>query len=496
VRVAVLAGRACAFIGGVVAVVLWLLCATPALTGAEIVPVGPGSLGTSLSDGDGLQVVAQTPLDSRLLDVTVTTAAIDGPIDIRILLPAGYANDPTRRYPVLYLLPGTSGRAQDWTTLGGAEQTTNGLPLIVVMPDIGVNGNGGGWCTDSYNGGAGGPPEWETFHVDELVPWVDANLRTVADRDGRAIVGLSQGGFCALSYAARHPDLFAIAGSYSGADDIAYDPQAQAIAEPVIEFTAAVLDGVAPFALFGNPRTNEINWAAHDPTTLAANLRNTDLFMYTGNGQPGPLDAPATTPQQAAVTAEASAIEADVHELTTLFYRRLASLGIAATLEDYGPGTHSWPYWKRDLQQSIASIMADFGHPPATPTAVTYTSADSAYAVYGWNVRMHRAGQAFSTLARANARGFALAGTGSATVTTPALFVPRARYAVGVDPERGGRTSTIATAQSSGRLTVSVPLGPPNPSTEASPRTGPPAFTTRVTMTRAAHHAHRVHARD
>ncbi len=478
--------RARAVIGGVIVVLVWLVNAAPTLREAKAAPGGAAPLGASLSDGEGLHVAAETPLDSRLIDVTVTTAALDAPVHVRIVLPAGYANNPALRYPVLYLLPGTSGRTQDWTTLGGAEQAANGLPLIVVTPDIDIDGNGGGWCTNSYNGGAGGPPEWETFHIDELVPWIDADLRTVANRNGRAIVGLSQGGFCALSYAARHPDLFAIAGSYSGADDIAYDPQAQAIVEPVIEFTAAALDGVVPFAFFGNPRTHETNWAAHDPTTLAPNLRHTDLFMYTGNGEPGPLDPPATTPQQAATTAETSAIEAGVHELTTLFYRRLVSLGIPATLDDYGPGTHSWPYWRRDLQQSIPSIMADFAHPPATPATVTYTSANSAYSVYGWNVRMHRAAQAFSTLEKASPRGFALAGSGFATVTTPAQFVAGTQYVVALDTETGRRTSMSMTTDSRGRLTVSVPLGKPKRSTKTAPRIGSPVFTTRVTFTRDA----------
>ena len=75
------------------------------------------------------------------------------------------------------------------------------------MPDIALSYAGGGWCTDWFNGGAGGPPRWETFHIDQLIPWVDRNLRTVANRGGRAIAGLSQGGFCSMSYAARHPDL-------------------------------------------------------------------------------------------------------------------------------------------------------------------------------------------------------------------------------------------------------------------------------------------------
>jgi hypothetical protein len=55
---------------------------------------------------------------------------------------------------VLYLLHGSSGGAADWTSHGGAEQTTAGLGLIVVMPDIALRYDGGGWCTNWWNGGA------------------------------------------------------------------------------------------------------------------------------------------------------------------------------------------------------------------------------------------------------------------------------------------------------------------------------------------------------
>ena len=74
---------------------------------------------------------------------------------------------------MLYLLHGTSGGAADWTTMGDAEQTTAGKPLIVVMPDIALDDDGGGWCTNWWNAKRGGP-EWETFHIDQLIPWVDA----------------------------------------------------------------------------------------------------------------------------------------------------------------------------------------------------------------------------------------------------------------------------------------------------------------------------------
>src|SRR6202022_3173993 len=103
--------------------------------------------------------------------------------------------------------------------------------------------------------------KWETFHVGQLIPWVDANLRTVASRPGRAIAGLSQGGFCAMSYAARHPDMFTTAVSFSGAPDIAYDLEAQVLVTPIINATEVFLDGAPPNSMFGDRLAEELNWA-------------------------------------------------------------------------------------------------------------------------------------------------------------------------------------------------------------------------------------------
>ncbi len=178
-----------------------------------------------LRDGFGLHIRSVRTLDSRLLALSVRSSAIPGPANVRILLPSGYASHPHRHYGVLYLLHGTSGGAADWTGSGGAEQTTAGRPLIVVVPDIGLKDDGGGWCTNWVRGAH---ERWETFHIDELVPWVDANLRTIRARGTRAIAGLSQGGFCSMSYAARHPELFGVALSYSGAVDTTYDAAARA----------------------------------------------------------------------------------------------------------------------------------------------------------------------------------------------------------------------------------------------------------------------------
>ncbi len=402
----------------------------------------------SLHSGDGLRVTSAQMLTRRQLEVGVATSALGRAVDIRILLPDGYDARPARRYPVLYLFHGTSGRASDWIRMGDATPTTAHRPLIVVMADAGFDGDGGGWFTNWWNGGAGGPPKWETFHIHQLIPWVDANFRTIASRDGRAIAGLSQGGFGALSYAARHPDLFGTVASFSGAAEIDRDPAAIALVTPVIEATAAGLDQSSdPDAMFGPRATNEINWQAHDPATLVPNLRHTGIWLWTGNGQPGPLDPPAPN-------AGADLIEGGVHTLTMLFHGHLEDAHIPSHYDDYGPGTHSWPYWTRDLKQFIGPLMRRFAHPRPRPRAVTYKSADDLWRQWGWLVRMERPGRAFSALRHARARHFVISGDGTAIVTTPPAFRPHARLRVELPSG-----ATNAKADGKGRVEVRVPLG-------------------------------------
>lgn len=451
------------------------------IAGAVAAATADASATVRFDRSHGLRVLSEQRLDSRLVALTVATPALDGaagnpavhgPAHVRILLPAGYATHPRRRYPVLYLLHGTSGGAADWTEFGRAEQTTAGRPLIVVMPDIALDGTGGGWCTDWFNGGAYGPPEWETFHIDQLIPWIDANLRTIASRDGRAIAGLSQGGFCSMSYAARHPDLFIAALSFSGAPDIAYDMATWVPSTAIINATETGLDHVPANSMFGPRTSEEINWADHDPATLAGNLRGIDLQLYTGNGQPGPLDTPPINPG-------AAAIETLVHADTLAFHDRLERLGIGSYFDDYGPGTHSWPYWARDLRQSIARVMADFTHPPAPSPKITYTIADARYSVFGWSVAMHRGAEEFSTLGDAWARGFKISGSGSATVQTPSFYRPRSRYRVTLRGRRIDRAEIVA-AGPDGRLRIEVPLGPSNRHQEYTAAGRTAVYTTAV----------------
>jgi S-formylglutathione hydrolase FrmB len=296
-----------------------------------------------------IQLLSSQQLDSRLTELTLSTPALREPTHVRVLLPAGYEGGQ-ERYPVLYLLHGAFADYRAWTDAGDAEAITAGRPLIVVMPD----GGQGGWYTNWLNRGAGGPPEWERFHIEQLIPWIDDHYRTVAAREGRAIAGLSMGGFGALSYAGRHPDLLDWAGSFSGAVDITHNL-------PVVGVIAleALADGGLPGDQFGDRLLNDPNWRAHNPWNLAENLRGITLQISTGNGQPGPLDTnpPPFDP-----------VEQQVREMSLSLHRRLLALGIPHIWDDYGPGTHSWPYWQRDLRQALPSILATLAV-PAGPVA-------------------------------------------------------------------------------------------------------------------------------
>ena len=427
-----------------------LVLALTSVTGIVTAPAATADA-PAFADADGITVVSQQQVDDRLYALSVSTPALGRAVRLRILVPDGYAGDPSRRYPVLYLLHGTSGGADDWLTQGDVRATTAGVPVIVVMPDGGFDDDGGGWYTNWWDTGTAlGPSRWESFHIGQLIPWVDANLRTIASRSGRAIAGLSQGGFGSFSYAARHPDLFAAAGSLSGAPDIAGNPVIEGGATAVIEYTAAQLDGVEPAAIFGPHATNEQNWKGRNPQTLITNMRGMGLFLYTASGVPGALDGP--NPDLAA-----SGIEGMTHASTLSWAHAANMAGIPYYLDDYRYGTHIWAYWARDLRDFVPRMMQVFAH-PVTPAKVSYESVDATWTQWGWTAVGHRnETRVFSRLTGADASGFTFSGFGTATITTPASYPPGSVHHV-VERDSSGLRVLVLSADAGGRLTISVNL--------------------------------------
>ena len=146
------------------------------------------------------------------------------PVDV--YLPPGYAAHPHRRYPVLYLLHGVPGRPGAFLAtvrMGVVEDDLVALhrarPMILVMPF----GSTGSFTDKEWANGVGNDDRWETFAARDVVRAIDARYRTIRGGSGRAIAGLSEGGYGALNIAIHHPGEFRVVESWSGyerADDI------------------------------------------------------------------------------------------------------------------------------------------------------------------------------------------------------------------------------------------------------------------------------------
>lgn len=134
-------------------------------------------------------------------------------VPYQIYLPPGYS-DTNQRYPVLYMLHGSSGSYREWYSYDindtADKLITDGTikPMIIMMP----SGDVGFWM-DAANGG----PQYGSYVAHDVVQFTDANFRTIPDRDNRAIGGHSMGGFGSLSIAFNYPDLFSVVGSHSPA---------------------------------------------------------------------------------------------------------------------------------------------------------------------------------------------------------------------------------------------------------------------------------------
>ena len=154
---------------------------------------------------------------ARVDSLAIPSAAMGKTYRAAVVLPTAYTKNKKAAFPVLYLLHGAYGHFSDWLRKTPDKQLIHSLAdqynLIVVMPE----GETFSFYLDSpVNKGS----QFETYLTREVIAKIDDTYRTVRDRKGRVITGLSMGGHGALYLAARHPDLYAAAGSMSGALDI------------------------------------------------------------------------------------------------------------------------------------------------------------------------------------------------------------------------------------------------------------------------------------
>jgi len=134
-----------------------------------------------------------------------------------VILPPDYRTARATRYPVLYLLHGLMGHYTDWVTKTNVADYAAQYRMIVVTPE----GNDG-WYTDSATVPS---DKYESYFMKELIPDVQKRYRTIETRYGRAVAGLSMGGYGAVKFGLKYPESFVFAASMSGLLTIATTSQ-------------------------------------------------------------------------------------------------------------------------------------------------------------------------------------------------------------------------------------------------------------------------------
>jgi S-formylglutathione hydrolase FrmB len=197
-----------------------------------------------------------------------------------VYLPSGYdagaAEHPARRYPVLYFLHGLGDNEQTlfnsggWTLVDDLRNQHKMGDFLIVAPE--------GRRT-FYINSADGLVRYSDFFLQEFIPHIEGKYRIRAGRAGRAISGISMGGYGALRFAFAHPELFSAVSAQSAAL-ITESPQALDSASQ----TGAPLAGVLG-AVFGKP-INVAHWNDNSPFVLAkrntAALRKTAIYFNCG----------------------------------------------------------------------------------------------------------------------------------------------------------------------------------------------------------------------
>jgi S-formylglutathione hydrolase FrmB len=133
-----------------------------------------------------------------------------------VVKPEGYSEN-NKSYPTVYLLHGGSGSFSDWhkktTEPNLLPKLANQYEVIIVTPGVGPS-------SYYYDSPILDSVKYETYFIEELIPFIDKNYKTINNRNSRAITGLSMGGHGSLMLSAKHPELFIAAGSMSGVMNI------------------------------------------------------------------------------------------------------------------------------------------------------------------------------------------------------------------------------------------------------------------------------------
>ncbi len=260
-----------------------------------------------------------------------------------ILLPDGYT--PHKLYPLLVLLAGLNG---DYASYAYAGDLTvfKGFPGIVVMPE-----SADGWYTDWWNNGERGNPAWESYELDEVLPYVMQQYSILPGRQYHAIAGISMGGLGATYLGGRLPGFFGSVASLSGFVDLAYF--APLVADAMGLLASASQNGDKdPDPVDGPP--NAFYAAGHNPTDLTMNLQHSRVFVSSGTGDPSSAELGSLTVGNLMGYPGNWAAEGGIiHPMSVLYHQALVNAGVNVTWQQQNGG-HDDPHFRQELEAMLA----------------------------------------------------------------------------------------------------------------------------------------------
>lgn len=233
-----------------------------------------------------------------------------------VYLPDGYETS-NLKYPVLYLLHGHGQDLYAWVNFGHIQPTTDELiahgeipPAIIVMPDAGTT-----WFVDRKE-------KMETAVIQDLIGDVQHTFRVIEARNGRVVAGLSMGGYGALRFVLKYPEMFAAAGLLSPA---IYDPE-------VPQGSGARRAGVFGAAEFDPQVWKELNYPTLWDAFLAKKIA-VPMYINSGDDDDFFIEAEATR-----------------------LYSLLRKNGQPAELRIVD-GAHKWPVWESTIGDAMRYVF-------------------------------------------------------------------------------------------------------------------------------------------
>jgi S-formylglutathione hydrolase FrmB len=255
---------------------------------------------------------------------TVKSQYMPAPVGYCALLPPGYDAQPTKKFPTLYYLHGLGGdqsflvSSGGWNLIEEAQRQKKIGEMVVITPDARAS---------FYINSQDGRVRYEDFFIRDLIPQMEKKFRLVSTRSGRAIGGISMGGYGALRFAFKYPHMFSTVAA-----------QMPALLQqlPHGASSAGLMSFIGP--AFGRP-ADEAYWKANTPFVFArtADLHGLKIYFNCGDRDDYGFDA-GTREMDKLLTERHVLHEAHIY-----------------------PGGHDWQFVAAHMEEALAFVSKGLG---------------------------------------------------------------------------------------------------------------------------------------